>query len=379
MLIKRTIQAKIEENLFQEKIIVIYGARQVGKTTLLKTLEKKFQDKEQLFFNCDEADIRQFFANTTSTQLKSKFGSAEIVFIDEAQRVKNIGLTLKLAIDSMPDKQFIVTGSSSFDLANEINEPLTGRKYEFYLYPFSIEELKDHFSATEISRLLEKFLSYGFFPDVIARPHKAEQLVTGLVRGTLYKDVLRHKQLKHADLLEKLLKALAFQTGNEVSYNELAATLQTTKETIEKYVRLLEQSFIIFRLSPFSRNLRTELKKMRKIYFYDVGIRNALISAFGPVELRNDIGGLWENFLIAERMKYLHNNMKFPSRYFWRTHQQQEVDYLEEKNLKLSAFEFKWNPRKKAALPKIFKETYPEAVLELINKDNYLGFIGGKK
>ncbi len=376
MRIQRTIQKHIEKNFFEGKIIVIYGARQVGKTTLLKTLQEKYKNKEQIYLNCDEPDIRESLIDTSSTELKAQIGNAQIVYIDEAQRVKNIGLSLKLAIDSMPGKQFIVTGSSSFDLANKINEPLTGRKYEFYLYPFSLEELKNHYSLLEHRRLLDKYLSFGLFPDVIGQSQKAEQIVSGLVRGTLYKDVLKYQQLRHAELLEKLLKALAFQIGNEVSYDELALKLRSTKETIKRYVRLLEQSFIIFELPPFSRNLRTELKKMRKIYFYDVGIRNALINAFGPIDIRNDVGSLWENFLIAERIKHLHNNMNFPNTYFWRTWRQEEIDYLEEKNLKLSAYEFKWNPKKKTRVPKAFSDNYKDASFLLINPQNYQDFVG---
>ena len=375
MLIQRTIQKDIESNLFKNKIIIIYGARQVGKTTMLTILKEKYKAKKQLFYNCDEPDTRLFFTNVTSTELQSKFGNTELIFIDEAQRVENIGLTLKLAIDSMPEKQFIVTGSSSFDLANKINEPLTGRKYEYFLYPFSLQELKKNYSSLEMERLLNKFLTYGFFPEIITKPDEAEKTVTSLVRDTLYKDVLKHKQIKHADLLENLLKALAYQLGNEVSYTELASTLKSTKETIEHYVRLLEQSFVIFRLSPYSRNLRTELKKMRKIYFYDLGIRNALINAFGQADLRNDIGALWENFLIVERMKSQHNNQNFPNHYFWRTHAQQEIDYIEEKNLKLSAFEFKWNSKKKATAPKAFTKAYPDSSFTLVNKKNYPLFI----
>ena len=376
MRIQRTIQKHIEKNFFEGKIIVIYGARQVGKTTLLKTLQEKYKNKEQIYLNCDEPDIRESLIDTSSTELKAQIGNAQIVYIDEAQRVKNIGLSLKLAIDSMPGKQFIVTGSSSFDLANKINEPLTGRKYEFYLYPFSLEELKNHYSLLEHRRLLDKYLSFGLFPDVIGQSQKAEQIVSGLVRGTLYKDVLKYQQLRHVELLEKLLKALAFQIGNEVSYDELALKLRSTKETIKRYVRLLEQSFIIFELPPFSRNLRTELKKMRKIYFYDVGIRNALINAFGPIDIRNDVGALWENFLIAERIKHLHNNMNFPNTYFWRTWRQEEIDYLEEKNLKLSAYEFKWNPKKKTRVPKAFSDNYKDASFLLINPQNYQDFVG---
>ena len=284
MSIKRTIQPLIEKYLFQGKIIVIYGARQVGKTTLLKALEKKYSAKKSLFINCDFLDARESLFNATSTSLEKLFHSYEVIFIDEAQRVKNIGLTFKIAIDYFPKKQFIVTGSSSFDLANEINEPLTGRKYEFHLYPFSLQEIFSNKDFFERQRLLNDRLLYGSYPDIVNNPEKAQFLLASLVQGTLYKDVLEHQQIKHSELLNKLLQALAFQIGQEVSYNELAGLLQTNKETVRRYIRLLEQAFIIFRLNPFSKNLRTELRKKRKIYFYDTGIRNALIGAFATIK-----------------------------------------------------------------------------------------------
>lgn len=372
----RTIQKEIEKYLFDRKIIVIYGARQVGKTTLLNTLREKLQNKSSLFFNCDEPDTRELFFNPTSTILKSIFGSAEIIFIDEAQRVKNIGLTLKLAIDAMPEKQLIVTGSSSFDLSNKINEPLTGRKYEFYLYPLSLEELAMSYTKQEHQRLLFQRLVFGMYPDVINNPHKAKLILKNLIQGALYKDILEHQTIKHSEFLEKLLKALAFQVGQEVSYNELSDTLRINKSTIERYIHLLEHSFIIFSLTPFSRNLRVELKKMHKIYFYDIGVRNALISAFGDVDLRNDVGALWENFLISERIKYLNNHSSFTNRYFWRTHFQQEIDYLEEKDLKLSAFEFKWKSKKNIHAPKLFDAAYPNTPFSVITTENYQNFVG---
>jgi predicted AAA+ superfamily ATPase len=297
-----------------------------------------------------------------------------MIFIDEAQRVKDIGLTLKIAIDAMPEKQFIVTGSSSFDLANKINEPLTGRKYEFSLYPFSIEEISVNLDPLEKDRNLKNWLIYGMYPDVVKKPNKSLFVLDNLVRGSLYKDALEHQNLKHTEILDKLLQALAFQIGQEVSYNELATLLGVNKATVERYVKILEQSFIIYQLKPFSRNLRNELKKMRKIYFYDIGIRNALIKAYGPIDLRNDIGAVWENFILSERIKKNDNHLRYVKRYFWRTQQKQEIDYLEEENNKICAFEFKWK-KEKFKTPKVFSETYPEAKIQLINHKNYKKFV----
>lgn len=373
---KRIIEKHIIDSLFKKKIIVIYGARQVGKTTLLKKLEKKFSQKKSRFFNCDNLDVRDQLINQTSFQLKRLFGDSEIVFIDEAQRVKNIGLTLKIAIDSMPDKQFIVSGSSSFDLANKINEPLTGRKFEYHLPPLLAKEIASTLPFLEQERLLDQWLTFGFYPDIVNHPASAELSLVNLVQGTLYKDVFEHQDIRHSELLSKLLKALAFQIGQEVSFNELAGVLKTNKATVQRYVSLLEQSFIIFRLTPFSRNLRNELKKKRKIYFYDIGVRNALIKAFGPVDLRNDKGALWENFLISEKMKINMSSLRYVNEYYWRTHAQEEIDYIEEKDLKLSAFEFKWNTKKRVAAPKAFSRAYPDSSFESINKENFRSFVG---
>ena len=379
MLYKRTIQKYIEQNLFEQKIIVIYGARQVGKTTLLQALQAKYTNKNSLLLNCDTEDVREKLFNATQTSLRRLFADYEMIFIDEAQRVKNIGLTLKIAVDNFPQKQFIVTGSSSFDLSNRINEPLTGRKYEFYLYPLALEEIAFNLPLIERERLFPQWLTYGFYPDIINKPHKAEFILNNLVQGTLYKDALEYQNVKKSEMLFKLLQALAFQIGQEVSYNELAKLLKTNKATIEKYIHLLEQSFIIFRLNPFSRNLRNELRKMRKIYFYDVGIRNALIGAYGPPKLRNDIGALWENFLVVERKKYNSNHFNYLNAYFWRTHQQREIDYLEEKNQQLFAFEFKWNNRKaRKQAPKAFRGAYPNTPFKAITPENYFEFIGLK-
>ncbi len=378
MLITREIQSKIKKLLFNRKIIVIYGPRQVGKTTLLKMIQSKYPHKKTLFLNCDFLDTREQLFNINSTQLERLFKNYEMIFIDEAQRVKNIGLTLKIAIDSFPNKQFIVTGSSSFDLSNEINEPLTGRKYEFHLHPFSLSEIWQNKNILEQQQLLKHHLTFGLYPDIVNHPENARKNLEAIVNGTLYKDVLEYQTVKHSELLQKLLQALAFQIGQEVSYNELASLLRTNKETIRRYIHLLEESFIIFRLTPFSRNLRIELRKLRKIYFYDIGIRNALIGNFSSVELRNDIGVIWENFLVSERIKFIGNREHFaPRNYFWRTHRQQEIDYLEEKDQKLFAFELKWNAKKaRKQAPKAFRDNYPNTPFETVAPNNYQKFVG---
>ncbi|MBU3942958.1 ATP-binding protein, partial [Patescibacteria group bacterium] len=288
-LIKRTIQKNIEKNLFKGKIIIIYGSRQVGKTTLVKEILKKYP-KNSEYFNCDEPDIRQALTDKTSTEIKSFLGNKKIIVLDEAQRVKNIGLSLKLIIDNFSDIQIIATGSSSFDLSNKIKEPLTGRKIEFYLYPISVKELKSVYSALEINRLMEERMIFGMYPDIILNREDKEQRLKELSFSYLYKDALAYQNIKNPEVLEKLLQALALQISNEVSYNELAETVGVDKNTIANHIQILEKAFVIFRLRPFSRNLRNELKKMRKIYFYDTGVRNALINNFNPVNLRQDKG-----------------------------------------------------------------------------------------
>jgi hypothetical protein len=373
-IIKRLIQKPIEDKLFKKKIIIIYGARQVGKTTLIKEIQKKHPDS--VYFNCDEPDIRAIFSNTTSTKIKSFIGDKKLVFLDEAQRVENIGLTLKLAIDNFSEMQIVATGSSSFDLSNKISEPLTGRKYEFTIYPFSIEELKSIYpSEVEINRVLEQRILFGMYPEILDKS-QAEQtsLLKNMAKSYLYKDIFNYQGIQSPELLEKILQALALQIGNEVSYNELAATVGADKKTIESYIQILEKAFIIFRLNPFSRNLRKELKKLRKIYFYDTGIRNTLINNFNPLNMRQDTGALWENFVISERIKFNNNHGLDPNKYFWRTHDQKEIDYIEEANGELSAFEFKWRSDK-IKFPKDFAGAYPNSKFEVITQNNYWEFL----
>ncbi len=378
-LIKRTLQPYIENSLFKEKIVIIYGARQVGKTTLVKQIMQS-QNKKSLYINCDEPDNRFLLANKTSSELKNLLGNNELVIIDEAQRVENIGLTLKLIIDNYPQIQIIATGSSSFELSNKINEPLTGRKYEFHLYPFSLEELSQKFShPLEQKRLLKQQIIFGLYPEIINHPSDAKNNLRELTKSYLYKDVLQYINIRNSDVLYKLLQAIALQIGNEVSYNELANLLKIDKKTVHHYILILEQAFIIFRLNPYGKNLRTELRKKRKIYFYDTGIRNALINNLNDIDLRNDVGALWENFLITERIKYNQNHNHYTNNYFWRTHAQQEIDYLEETNGQLSAFEFKWNSKKAhQQAPKPFRDAYPNTPFEVVTPDNYQKFVGLK-
>lgn len=373
MIIQRTIQKPIENSLFKGKIVVIYGARQVGKTTLVKEIQNKYLN-DSAYFNCDEPDIRNMLTDRTSTEIKAFLGNKKMIILDEAQRIKNIGLTLKLISDNFPAIQIIATGSSSFDLSNKIAEPLTGRKFEFYLYPFSLEELKAIYSEIEIDRLLERRMLFGMYPDIAISGEDAEKKLKELARSYSYKDILQYQNIRNPEVLEKLLQALALQIGNEVSYSELSNLLGIDKNTVSSYVQILEKAFIIFRLGPFSRNLRNELKKLRKIYFYDNGIRNALINNLNPVELRQDTGALWENFMISERKKYLNNHTIDRKAYFWRTKQKQEIDYIEESSGKLSGFEFKWQ-KDKFRPPKVFLEAYPGSPVELVSRNNYRDFI----
>ncbi len=376
MIIQREIQDDIENNLFKQKAIIIYGARRVGKTTLVKDIKKRI-NVSSLYLNCDEPDIKNALTDKTSTELKSFIGNNKIIIIDEAQRVRNIGITLKLFVDNFKEIQIVATGSSSFDLSEKIMEPLTGRKFEYFLYPFSISEIKSIYSPLEINRLIEKRLIFGMYPEILLDEKNSERNLKELARSYLYKDALEYQNIKNHEILEKLLQALALQLGNEVSYNELSEILGIDKKTVQSYITILEKAFVIFRLNPFSRNLRNELKKLRKIYFYDTGIRNVILNNLNPAYLRNDTGALWENFLISERIKNNSNNAKDKNVYFWRTHKKEEIDYLEEEGGKLSAFEFKFNrvKSKKIKVPLEFQNAYKQSSFKIIDRNNYSEFI----
>lgn len=371
MLITRLIETKIRQSLFKKKAIIIYGPRRVGKTTLVKKIQNSFP--HTLYLNCDEPDIRLALTDKTSTELIHYLGKkTPLVIIDEAQRVKNIGLTLKLLVDNTPEIQIIATGSSSFDLSNKIKEPLTGRVIEFFLPPFFLLEVEKE--AQEIYRLLENRLIFGLYPEVVLNPKEAIEILKNLYKSYLYKDALEYQGLRNPEIIEKLLTALALQAGSEVSYTELASLLNVDQKTIASYVRLLELAFVIFRLPPLSRNLRKEISKSRKIYFWDNGIRNAIINNFNSLSYRNDIGALWENFIIAERQKRNLIVSHYPNIYFWRTWQKQEIDYLEEKGGKIEGFEIKWVEKIKKP-PKNFIEAYKNASFQVINKNNFLDFL----
>lgn len=376
-LVKRTITTAVEKSLFKGKIIIIYGARQVGKTTLVKQIQEKYAG-DASYYNCDEPDVRLALSDKTSTEIKLFLGNKKLIILDEAQRVKNIGLTLKLIIDNFPKTQIIATGSSSFDLSNKISEPLTGRKNEFYLYPFSLSELALIYSDLELGRLLERRMIFGMYPEIVFSREDTEKKLKSIAQSYAYKDVLQYQNIRNPEVLEKLLQALALQIGNEVSYNELSNIIGIDKNTVANYINILEKAFIIFRLNPFSRNIRNELKKLRKIYFYDNGVRNALINNFNAVELRQDVGSLWENFMISERLKYNNNYGKDKKIYFWRTIEKQEIDYLEEYSGRLQGYEFKWR-KDRFREPKIFLNAYAGSSIKLINKSNYKDFLINKK
>lgn len=373
-MIIRKLEKIVKEQQFKGKAIILVGPRQVGKTTLLNELVRQ-SDRRVLSLNCDEPDVQTMLTNTNIAKLRAIIGNNELVVIDEAQKVANIGLTLKLIVDNLKDVQVVATGSSAFELRNRLNEPMTGRKFEYQMFPVSCGEIIETYGLIEEKRTLENRLIYGSYPDIIMHPEEARHYLTDLTQSYLYKDILALDNLRKPQLLDKLLQALAFQVGSEVSTNELARTLQTDGKTIDKYIDLLEKCYVIFRLGGLSRNLRTELKRAKKIYFYDNGVRNAIIQQFSPMQLRNDAGALWENFFIAERMKRNHYCGYHCNRYFWRTTLQQEIDLVEERDGTMTAFEMKWNPTRKVLFSKSFLDAYNVAETVTITPDNYLDYL----
>jgi predicted AAA+ superfamily ATPase len=373
-MIHRIIEQQIKDKLFKGKVITLIGARQTGKTTLLKKiLHERLEDA--IWLNADEYDIKSRFENPTSTSLKSLIGNKKLVIIDEAQRISEIGLALKLMVDTYPDTQIIATGSSSFELQNKTNEPLTGRKYEFNLFPISYLELANHHSELIEKRMLKHRLVFGSYPEVLNNEGDEKEVLKLLSDSYLYRDLLMLESVKKPEKLLKLLQALAYQVGNEVSYNEIGNLIGLDSKTVESYIQLLEKSFVVFRLHSFSRNLRNELKASKKVYFYDNGIRNALISSFQLLEGRQDIGALWENYLVSERRKKNNYTQFYGNAYFWRTKDKQEVDYLEEIDGHLNAFEFKWQERKNQRITRAFINGYPDCKTSIIHSENHHSFL----
>ena len=373
MSIQRELIETLQINLIKHKVILLFGARQTGKTTLLKKLLTS--DDDVLWLNGDESDVRLMLQNQTSAGLRAFIGAKKTVIIDEAQRIEDIGLTIKLIHDNYPEIKIIATGSSAFELKNKTNEPLTGRKLEFKLFQFSTKELVNHHGLLNENRLLQHRLIFGYYPDIVNNLGDETELLKNLADSYLFKDILMLDGIKKPEKLIKLLQALSFQVGSQVSYNEIGVLVGLDSKTIERYIDLLEQSFVIFKLNSYSRNLRNELKFSRKIYFYDNGIRNAVINNFSPIAIRQDTGILWENYLVSERMKRNQYDKNYCNSFFWRTKAQQEVDYLEEKNGKLFAYEFKWNSKKNAKITKTFTSNYPEAAINIITPENYLDFV----
>lgn len=366
-MIARDISKNILDDWDNKKAIVLLGPRQVGKTTLI---QKLVEGKKVLFLNGDNPQTRLTFANANFAFLLNTVADYDVVVIDEAQRIKNIGLTIKMLVDANLQKQFILTGSSSLDLGNEINEPLTGRKWEHQLFPLSWNEIKNHYTFANAYERLEEFLIYGMYPEVVTETKK-QKILLHLAGSYLYKDILELVNIKKPDLLMKLLNALALQLGSEVSYNELSKILGVDRMTVVNYIDLLEKSYVIFRLHPYSSNQRNEITSKPKIYFYDNGIRNAIIGQFNPLQNRQDLGALFENFFISERMKKLSYEGFYGKTHYWRNTQQAEIDFLEIIENEISAYEIKYNSNKKVNFTKSFTEKYHPKNTFVINKDNF--------
>lgn len=371
-MITRTLAPIIERKVGRGKAIIIVGPRQVGKTTLVRS---QLSGSDIQFFDGDDPTVRSLLDTPNTEKIRMLLGDKKIVFIDEAQRINGIGLTLKIITDQFKDVQLWISGSSSFDLFNELNEPLTGRKWEYELFPISWEEYEAHAGYLKAEQDLENRLIYGMYPDILTNEYGEEQeLLKNLVDSYLYRDVLAHAEVRKPGILAKLVQALAFQVGSEVNYNELSQLIGISKDTVQRYIDILEKGYVVFRLRSFNRNLRNEIKKGRKIYFYDNGVRNAVIGDFSPLSSRKDTGALWENFLVSERIKQNAYKLTFAKPYFWRTAQQQEIDYVEQQGQDLLAYEFKWNPKKKAKISKTFLSHYG-AKAYLIHRENFRSFV----
>jgi predicted AAA+ superfamily ATPase len=367
----RYLRERIENRIGSGKAIIVIGPRQVGKTTLIESI---LESKSSLLLDGDDPKTRTLLTKPNTEQIRTILGKYKYVFIDEAQRIEGIGLTMKIITDRFKDIQLFVSGSSSFDLSNKINEPLTGRKWKYQLFPISWEEFENHHGYLFAEQQLENRLLYGFYPDVLNSTGDEISILRNLVNSYLYKDILSYSDIRKPEVLDKLVQALALQVGSEVNYSELAQVVNVDKNTISKYINILQKGYIVFKQGSFSRNIRNEIKTSKKIYFYDNGVRNMVIGNFNPIDLRTDKGALWENFLISERVKQIEYKQSLARIYFWRTKQQQEVDFVEDNAGEISGFEFKWNSKKNIRLPKTFTKTY-NAKSKLVNKENFRDFV----
>jgi predicted AAA+ superfamily ATPase len=372
--VNRALQKVLREKWNSGKVMILIGPRQVGKTTLLKSLCET--EGDYLFINGDNSEDRIQLENAGENKLRSLIGNYKTVFFDEAQRISNIGLILKIIHDQIKGVRLLVSGSSALEIANSMNEPLTGRKWEYNLYPLSWNELKAHFGYLQHHRNIPNYLIYGTYPEVITTPADAENILKQIAGSYLYKDLLQYQGIRKPEVLDKLLLALALQIGSEVNFNELSRTVGVDRATVEQYISLLEKAFVIFRLHPLARNVRNEINTSRKIYFYDNGIRNTIIGNFKSLEFRQDAGALWENYIISERVKLHSYNGWHGRSYFWRTYLQQEIDLVEEIDGSFSAFEFKWSNKKtKKKFPLTFLENYPINHTMIVSPENADDFL----
>ena len=369
-MIQRTLQNRLEKRIDYKKALIIFGPRQVGKTTLAKAFAENLREEFE-YFNGDNAVTKSLWKIENIEALKQSFGKKKVVILDEAQMIEQVGLICKQLIDAELGIQFVITGSSSLTIADKTQEPLTGRKWEYFLYPISCAELMIYQGVPQFLQTVSQYLVYGMYPEVVTNMPDAKEILTNITSSYLYKDVLALVGLKRPQLLEKILKALALQVGSEVSLNELANLVSADVKTVDNYIYLLEQAFVVFRLGTISRNERNEISTKKKIYFYDNGIRNAIIGNFAPISARQDIGALWENFLITERKKLLDYHGFYGRTYFWRNKQQAEVDYVEEIDGKVYAFEFKWNPAAKTKFPQAFLDNYQPVETKVIHQENF--------
>lgn len=375
-MIKRAIEERIHNALAKKKIVTIMGPRQVGKSTLAGAMIP--EDANDLEINGDNTDVQTMFVNVDDTKMKVLIGNKNFLLVDEAQKIGNVGNMLKIAAEKFDDVKVIVTGSSAFKLAEAVNESLTGRKRELRLYPLSFKEMADETSALEESRMIDHRLIYGYYPEVVTSPGDEKEVIKELIDSYLYKDVLEENDIAKQDKLVRLVQALAFQIGSTVSANELAGLVGVDAKTVERYIDILEKCYIIFTLPSYARNQRNELKFARKIYFWDMGIRNGVIGNMAPVSLRSpeELGHMWENFLIAERIKRNdYAGRTFVQHYFWRTQQKKEVDLIEIEDGMMTGFEIKRKKGKRAGAPASFTAAYPDARFECVTPSDLMSFL----
>lgn len=373
--VTRILESRISEMIEPNKAMLIFGARRVGKTVLMKHIYDNFPGNK-MFMNGEDLDSALLLQKRSVSNYKGVFGGIELLAIDEAQNIPEIGQIIKLIVDEIPGIRVIASGSSSFDLLNKTGEPLVGRSTQFVLTPFSQQELSRRENMLEAHRNLESRLIYGSYPEVVLMEssEKKERYLRDIVSSYLLKDILAVDGIKNSAKMQNLLRLVAYQVGSEVSFDELGKQLGMSKNTVERYLDLLEKVFVIYRMGAFSRNLRKEVTKSGKYYFVDNGIRNAIIGAFQPLELRTDAGALWENYIIGEFRKKNFNSLSYNDLYFWRTYDNQEIDLIEESPSGLTAFEFKWG-NKNPKMPKVFAQAYQGSKFFVVNRDNYLDFL----